>query len=145
MNPGDTYSRTFGTTIGSESLTTVFGMGTGVAFQIWSPERDLSSRSRLGRPRYRWNWAEGSEPEGTGSPRHVRLWPKSQSVQQERWIHVAKHSPVSTGKLSALLRLHIRPINLVVFQGASEAKPLRNLILERASRLDAFSVYPFRP
>ena len=36
---GDTYSRTFGTTIGSESLTTVFGMGTGVAFRIWSPER----------------------------------------------------------------------------------------------------------
>ena len=36
---GDTYSRTFGTTIGSESLTTVFGMGTGVAFQICSPER----------------------------------------------------------------------------------------------------------
>ena len=35
---GDTYSRTFGTTIGSESLTTVFGMDTGVAFQIWSPE-----------------------------------------------------------------------------------------------------------
>ena len=37
---GNTYSRTFGTTIGSESLTTVFGMGTGVTFQIWSPERD---------------------------------------------------------------------------------------------------------
>lgn len=31
---GDTYSRTFGTTIGSESLTTVFGMGTGVTFRI---------------------------------------------------------------------------------------------------------------
>ena len=39
MKSGDTYSRTFGTTIGSESLTTVFGMGTGVAFRIWSPER----------------------------------------------------------------------------------------------------------
>src|SRR5687767_8469957 len=26
-----------GTIIGSESLTTVFGMGTGVAFPIWSP------------------------------------------------------------------------------------------------------------
>jgi hypothetical protein len=38
IRSGDTYSRTFGTTIGSESLTTVFGMGTGVAFQIWSPE-----------------------------------------------------------------------------------------------------------
>ena len=33
MRSGDTYSRTLGTTIGSESLTTVFGMGTGVAFQ----------------------------------------------------------------------------------------------------------------
>jgi hypothetical protein len=30
---GDTYSRAFGTTIGFESLTTVFGMGTGVAFR----------------------------------------------------------------------------------------------------------------
>ena len=39
IKSGDTYSRTFGTTIGSESLTTVFGMGTGVAFRIWSPER----------------------------------------------------------------------------------------------------------
>ena len=38
---GNTYSRTLGTTIGSESLTTVFGMETGVAFQIWSPERSL--------------------------------------------------------------------------------------------------------
>ena len=35
---GDTYSRACGTTIGSGSLTTVFGMGTGVTFQIWSPE-----------------------------------------------------------------------------------------------------------
>ena len=35
---GNTYSRTFGTTIGSGSLTTVFGMGTGVTFQICSPE-----------------------------------------------------------------------------------------------------------
>ena len=34
MKSGDAYSRTFGTTIGPESLTTVFGMGTGVAFQV---------------------------------------------------------------------------------------------------------------
>ncbi len=39
IKSGDTYSRTLGTTIGSESLTTVFGMGTGVAFPTWSPER----------------------------------------------------------------------------------------------------------
>ena len=41
----------------------------------------------------------------------------------ERLIHVAKLSPVSTGKLSALLRLHTRPINLVVFQGAFGTNP----------------------
>ena len=35
---GDTYFRTFGTIIGSQSLTTVFGMETGVTFGIWSPE-----------------------------------------------------------------------------------------------------------
>mgnify|MGYP007063378198 CR=1 FL=1 len=32
--PGETYFRTFGTIIGSKSLTTVFGMGTGVTFSI---------------------------------------------------------------------------------------------------------------
>ena len=42
---GDTYSRAFGTTIGSESLTTVFGMGTGVAFRKSSPERSVPSQS----------------------------------------------------------------------------------------------------
>src|SRR4030095_5380363 len=36
-NPGNTYFRVCCTIIGSESLTTVFGMGTGVAFPIWSP------------------------------------------------------------------------------------------------------------
>ena len=32
--PGETYFRTCGTIIGSKSLTTVFGMGTGVTFSI---------------------------------------------------------------------------------------------------------------
>jgi hypothetical protein len=39
-NPGDTYFRTCSTIIGSGSLTAVFGMGTGVTFQIWSPEKN---------------------------------------------------------------------------------------------------------
>ena len=38
IKPGDTYFHAFGTIIGSKSLTTVFGMGTGVTFPIWSPE-----------------------------------------------------------------------------------------------------------
>ena len=37
---GDTYSRAFGTTIGPESLTAVFEMGTGVTFRICSPEKN---------------------------------------------------------------------------------------------------------
>jgi hypothetical protein len=52
---------------------------------------------------------------------------------------MVKRLPVSTGRLKRLLVLHHRPINLVVFKGAQ-----RNLILGRASRLDAFSAYPGR-
>ena len=37
----------------------------------------------------------------------------------ESKIKVAKHSPVSTGRLRRLPALHLQPINLVVFQGAS--------------------------
>src|SRR5205085_12156503 len=38
-NPAITYSRARRTTIGPGCLTAVFGMGTGVAIQVWSPER----------------------------------------------------------------------------------------------------------
>ena len=50
-NPGKTYFHAFGTIIGSESLTTVFGMGTGVAFPIWSPGRDATGGQAAAR---RW-------------------------------------------------------------------------------------------
>ena len=46
---------------------------------------------------------------------------------------------ISTGRLSALLRLHLRPIDVVVFHG-----PRGDLVLRGASRLDAFSGYPVR-
>lgn len=49
--PGDTYFHAFGTIIGSESLTTVFGMGTGVTFPILSPGRSawgVEARHALG-------------------------------------------------------------------------------------------------
>ena len=45
--------------------------------------------------------------------------------------------------LSTSLRLHSRPINLVVFEGPY-LSPMGGLILEGASRLDAFSAYPVR-
>ena len=54
--------------------------------------------------------------------------------------------PISTGKLHALLRFHPPPIKVVVFDWPSypPAGGLGNLILRRASRLDAFSDYLFQ-
>ena len=51
--------------------------------------------------------------------------------------------PISTAPLSASLRLHSRPIYLVVFEGPY-LSPMGGLISEGASRLDAFSAYPVR-
>ena len=49
--------------------------------------------------------------------------------------------PISKYQLNTLLCLHLIPIYLVVFKGSYL---LGYLILRGASRLDAFSVYPFR-
>ena len=46
---------------------------------------------------------------------------------------------ISTSQLNALLRLHLWPIDVVVYHG-----PQGDLVLKGASRLDAFSGYPFR-
>ncbi len=46
---------------------------------------------------------------------------------------------ISTGQLSTLPCLHLRPIDVVVYHG-----PQGYLVLRGASRLDAFSGYPFR-
>ena len=52
--------------------------------------------------------------------------------------------PISTGQLNTLLRFHLRPIYLVVSQGPYQFLSVGSLILRLVSRLDAFSVYPFR-
>ena len=51
--------------------------------------------------------------------------------------------PISIGQLNALLHLHLRPINHVVYMG-SYPFLVRYLIFGRVSRLDAFSVYLIR-
>jgi len=56
-------------------------------------------------------------------------------------IGVVKHSAVRTGRLRRSPAVHSRPIDLVVFQEPSHLRA-GNLVLEGASRLDAFSAYP---
>ena len=51
--------------------------------------------------------------------------------------------PISSSQLHALLRFHLCPIYLVVFKGSYSFR-MGYLILRGASRLDAFSVYPFQ-
>ena len=50
--------------------------------------------------------------------------------------------PISNSQLHVLLRFHLCPIYLVVFKGSYYLR-MGYLILRGASRLDAFSVYPF--
>ena len=52
--------------------------------------------------------------------------------------------PISNSQLNALLHFHLCPIYLVVFKGSYWIDSMGYLILRGASRLDAFSVYPFR-
>src|SRR5256886_12601501 len=49
--------------------------------------------------------------------------------------------PISTGRLNTSPCLHLRPINLVVCEGPYRVNPVGDLILGRASHLDAFSAY----
>jgi len=54
-----------------------------------------------------------------------------------------KASAISTRQLHPLPGFHLGPINLVVYQGPYPVDPVGGLILGWASRLDAFSGYPF--
>ena len=50
---------------------------------------------------------------------------------------------ISIGQLNTLLHLHLRPIKHIVYVRSYQIDSVGNLILRGASRLDAFSVYPF--
>ena len=62
----------------------------------------------------------------------------------EGGVNAAKRSAVSTGPLRPLPTLHARPIDPVFFRGPSPRKGAGDLFSRGVSRLDAFSVYPYR-
>ena len=68
-----------------------------------------------------------------------RIWLRSRSASPVITISDQANRRISTGQLNALLRLHLRPIDVVVYHG-----PQGYLVLRGASRLDAFSGYPVR-
>ena len=96
-------------------LTTLFGMGRGVSLSL--------SRHQKGR-----------------DAASVKLENRTRQVKN----NPSSPRPISTGLLTTLLRLHSRPINLVVYQGSYSLKGMGELISRLASRLDAFSGYPIR-
>ena len=86
---------------------------------------------------------------GMGTGVTLPPWPpESYQCSFERSIASTSSSPsprpISTGQLNALPHVHFRPINVVVCHGPYQVNPVGDLILERASRLYAFSAYPFR-
>jgi hypothetical protein len=84
--------------------------------------------------------------------REIRRMPKrpdllplvTVSVDEEWRYKWTSPRTISTAQLKRSRALHLRPINLVVYQGPYPVNPVGNLILELASRLDAFSGYPNR-
>jgi hypothetical protein len=138
-------------------LTSVFGMGTGVSPAVWPPGNwvgrarlAFDGRVRAGGPgtteREQWN-----EAAAAGTALRTRRSSHSAAgllpgCEVPGKFYGQAERPISTGKLHALLRFHIPPIKEVVFLRPSypDASGLGDLILGRASRLDAFSGYPFR-
>ena len=99
-------------------FTSVFGMGTGVSSSLWPPGKQSNVSEMRRAPR-------GASQSG------------AKCVTASLWA-------ISIGWLSALLRLHRRPIKVVVFHPPSLPCGRGDLVFGEAWRLDAFSAYPFR-
>jgi hypothetical protein len=147
QNPGDDlFSRKAALSVSSalESLTSVFGMGTGVASPLESPGFSASGcvsaagrRARTvpcaGRRLMRSPISEFCH--GSIAIPATDPW----SVAEE-----VKPSTVSTAQLHPSPDFDMRPIKQVVSLRSYPVDPVGNLISRRASHLDAFSAYPDR-
>ena len=132
--------RARGTIMGPTGLTAVFGMGTGVAPPVWSPEGSRRAvRPRRLRSFNRWSshrqtnsahsngllvlhqrtpTAAGSMTRGILGDRTL-YFPADRSPRCGQQIGVVKLSAVGTGPLRRSLAVHSQPIDLVVFQEPS--------------------------
>ena len=127
----------------------MFGMGTGVASPPESPGflacRVSAAPSRseriAGRPR--------SGPVGLAGVLKnfdfAECAKKIPSSRADPWsgAEEVKPSTISTAQLHPSRGFHMPPIEQVVYLRSYPVDPVGNLILRRASHLDAFSAYPF--
>ena len=102
--------------------------------KIFLTEAYLYYASRANKTEYRYNESFGKSENPSNENRNKK---KSHNLR-------SSPRPISTGLLNTLPYLHSRPIYLVVCKGPYSLLVMGNLILRTASRLDAFSVYPFR-
>jgi len=152
--------------MGPAGLTAVFGMGTGGAPPVSSPEsgRGGGQAAPAAVDRiHRGGWvthaagrasavamansSADAGPDGSGSSSMMMGHGPRRSRPPRRWggggSGWSSRSAVRTGRLRRSPAVHSRPIDLVVFQEPSDPAGHGNLVLKRASRLDAFSAYPF--
>src|SRR5437868_6874478 len=116
-----TDSRALRTTMGPGCLTAVFGMGTGVAIRVWSPGSHIRSQGVRNQESAGRQWSVSTDsslliPDSSYIRVAARVGFSLIALVWEGRIKAAKRLAVSTGRLRSLLALHLRPIDLVVFQ-----------------------------
>ena len=148
-NPGDDlFSRKAALSVSSalESLTSVFGMGTGVASPLESPGFLASGCGSA---------AADARRCATGAGRsmisifdldvsHDGCDPGSQPLTPGQLLKRSSPRPLVPLSFIRHRTSTCRPIKQVVSLRSYPVDPVGNLILRRASRLDAFSAYPDR-
>ena len=153
-NPGDDlFSRKAALSVSSalESLTSVFGMGTGMASPLESPGFPRLDVYRL-RPSRRLIAGAGRRSEifdsscraRRASVDHQGSQPDPGSNDPWSVAEEVKPSTISTAQLHPSPDFHMPPIKQVVSLRSYPVDPVGNLISRRASHLDAFSAYPDR-
>ena len=105
---------------------------------VWEPASGREANAyRLNRIR--------DHPNAYCRPGRIQHRKDAEPTLHKRIGIVVSPSPVSTGRLHPSRGFHLRPIKHVFNMRATRISKIHGiLILEQASRLDAFSGYPFR-
>ncbi len=160
-DPAMTDFRARGTIMGLAGLTAVFGMGTGGAPPVSSPESGRGAVKPPGRggsdgrshaqahrcESWRWRFIPDADPRRIGG--RLMGSREHRSIRAPSGVAGGGGSGWSSGRLLGPVGCDGRPSCTPGLSTWSSSRSLRrinptgNLVLKRASRLDAFSAYPF--